>query len=99
MSAGRFLILLKTNSNNYAITVPEIFRTFVFRPPANYVLWTVFLVFFNLGVQVNGWFIVTIWGFMVWKWGFLLFWFARGYLLGLHEEIGTLLAVNSDEYS
>jgi len=50
------------------------------------------------GVQVHGWFIVTVWGWMTWKWGFLLFWFSKNYLRGLNQEIGSIMNLNSSEY-
>ncbi|XP_066935696.1 heme transporter hrg1-A-like [Clytia hemisphaerica] len=47
------------------------------------------------GVVVNGWFIVTVWGYMTWKWGFLLFWHSRKYCRSLVDEMTDILSVNT----
>lgn len=52
---------------------------------------------FDLGVQIHGWFIVTVWGWMTWKWGFLLFWYSKNYYNALIEVISDILAINQDD--
>lgn len=49
------------------------------------------------GIVVKGWFIVMVWGYMTWKWGFLLFWYARKYHNVLVHESTDLFAVNDNE--
>ncbi|XP_057296102.1 heme transporter hrg1-A-like [Hydractinia symbiolongicarpus] len=49
------------------------------------------------GVQIHGWFIVTVWGWMTWKWGFLLFWYSKNYYNALIEVISDILAINQDD--
>ena len=50
---------------------------------------------FFTGVVVTGWFIVTVWGYMTCKWGFLLYWYAKKYQRALMDEVNDILSVNS----
>ncbi|XP_065652703.1 heme transporter hrg1-A-like [Hydra vulgaris] len=47
------------------------------------------------GVQVKGKFIVTVWGFMTWKWGFSMYYFANNYHKALLAASTEILSTNS----
>ena len=53
-----------------------------------------YLFLYILGVQVNGWFIVTIWGWFTFKSAYFLAYHSKKYHQGLIDATGDILSVD-----